>query len=259
MAELMEFLSEFEGDSGTLPLIHTTDAFTLKLIRNSGQLEPSDDEIYPGEKLLYMFYGRPSYRINSGIQFTPASFFSPICMIFDRDLLSQACRIMPFDTGAHGAGLMKETIHRKMVRKEFELEVDLKSPMKLIRCFYGDERRYLENNPAQNEPDIEKIQKEQRHYAEAYYHLVHHRSNSSQDERVNAIEIQFDKNIPIQGNLRAVILPSRHFDADSVEQIEKQFSATCIMYDMQATYKPTEIMNAIYERVRNFIISNRGE
>jgi hypothetical protein len=113
----------------------------------------------------------------------------------------------------------------------------------------------LESNPQVLGPDISKIQSDQQHYVEAYYHLVHHRSNSSLDERINAIEIQFNKDIPVVGKLHAVILPSRHFDSVMVKQIETELSATCVMYDMPATYKPTELMNTIYERVRNVILS----
>lgn len=166
---------------------------------------------------------------------------------------------MPFDSGAHASGLLQETIHRRMERKNFELEVHPDSPMKLIRCFYGDEMSYLENTPQPSSPKIDQIQNEQKHYVEAYYHLVHHRSNSAQDERVNAIEIQFNKDVDINGNLRAVILPSRFFSKELVAEIEGEFGATAILYDMPATYKPIELMNTIYEKVRNFVLSSRNE
>ncbi|MBP1182184.1 hypothetical protein [Methylobacterium sp. PvR107] len=257
MSDLMDYIREFSCDRGELPLVHTTDKFTLQLIRDSKRLETKEDSVYNGEKLLYMFYGRPSFRVNSNINHTSASFFAPVCLIFDRDLLGSAYRIMPFDTGAHHDGMLKETIHKSMDRSRFALDVDPDSPMKLIKCFYGDEMSYLDNRPSHGVVDLDELQKSQKHYVEAYYHLVHHRSNSALDERVNAVEVQFDKDIDIAGQLRAVILPSRFFTAEVITNIENEFAATAIMYDMPATYKPSELMNTIYEKVKNFIVSNR--
>lgn len=258
MSELMDFVKDFAGDGGSLPLIHTTDRFTLQSIRESSQLKVSDDKVYPGESLVYMFYGRPSFRVNSEVKHTSASFFAPVCLVFDRDLLNAAYRIMPFDSGAHAAGMLQETIHKKMERGKFELEVSPESPMKLIRCFYGNEQAYLENIPQPASPKITEIQSDQKHYVEAYYHLVHHRSNSAQDERVNAIEVQFNRDIPISGNLKAVIIPSRFYTNEIVLDIEREFDATVIVYDMPATYKPSELMNTIYEKLYNLVTSSNA-
>ncbi|MGU3464250.1 hypothetical protein ACLBXO_05300 [Methylobacterium sp. C33D] len=257
MSELKDFVAEFAGEGGSLPLVHTTDRFTLQAIRDSSQIKVTEDKVYPGESLIYMFYGRPSFRVNSEVKHTTASFFAPVCLVFDRDLLNTAYRIMPFDSGAHAAGMLKETIHKRMEREKFELEVSPESPMKLIRCFYGSEQAYLENSPQTDGPTITEIQNEQKHYVEAYYHLVHHRSNSAQDERVNSIEVQFDKDIEIVGNLQAVIIPSRFYSKEIVAEVEKEFNATVIVYDMPASYRPSELMNTIYEKLYNFVQGKR--
>lgn len=55
MSELMDFVKEFTGEGGSLPLVHTTDKFTLQLIKQSRQLKTDDDKVYEA-KNCYIFF-----------------------------------------------------------------------------------------------------------------------------------------------------------------------------------------------------------
>src|ERR1044071_6887776 len=87
---------EAAGFEGKLPLVHTTDLYHFRDIRNSAELQPSDCEVYEGEKLLYFFYGRPSYRPHAQRETITAKALLPICLVFSRRVMSEAVRIMPF-------------------------------------------------------------------------------------------------------------------------------------------------------------------
>ena len=255
MPELMDFIKDLDCADGALPLIHLTDVFRLVQIKKTSTLSAKEHKkFYPGQKLLYCFYGRPSFRINSDIGATTATYFAPVRMIFDHTLMDTAFRIMPFDSGAFLSGRMEGIVHPDMELSEFELDLHPKSPMKLIKTFFGNELKYLNSDPLPNIAGIDDAISHNNFYAEAYYQLLRHRSNSGTDDRLHAIELQFNKDIALKNKVRAVVIPNRWHDSAIGEHIEKAWGAITIPYDMPAMYAPRECMNFIFEKVRTFII-----
>jgi hypothetical protein len=255
MAELMDFIKDLECTEGALPLIHMTDVFRLVQIKKASALIAKEHKrFYPGEKLLYFFYGRPSFRINADFGFTTASYFAPVCMIFDHKLIDSAFRIMPFDTGAFLDGRMEGVIHPDMDLSEFQLEVHPKTPMKLIKTFFHNELQYLTSQPVPNVPGLDDAVSETRFYVEAYNQLLRHRSNKNNDDRLHAIEIQINKNVSLGNMIKAVVIPARWFDTRIAEHIEASWRATPIPYEMPAIYDPRECMGAVFEKVKTYIV-----
>ena len=260
MGELTDFLAGLLVPDGKLPLVHMSDMFKLMKVKSSGKLKTAatSDDGYPDEHLLYFFYGRPSYRVNPEIGSTRLSFFAPVCLIFAHDLIKDAFRIMPFDSGAFGTPLTEGIIHPEMELAEFELEVHPNAPMKLIKTFFGTELSYLNSSPLPHIPGIDDNQRTDKFYLEAYNHLVRYKSNQRTDDRLHAIEIQLNRDVELRGNICAVVLPDRWFDDTKIrESIEREWGAIAIPYDLPEEYNPREHMGQIFSKVRTFVVQNR--
>ena len=93
-----------------LPLIHTTKSKRLAAIAESGILSPRPCSIFE-EPILYLFYGRPSYRDTNSLPQRDIS-LCPVCFIFRPETVSKnLARIYPFDTGASTGEMYKPEIN----------------------------------------------------------------------------------------------------------------------------------------------------
>jgi hypothetical protein len=259
MSELMSFIDGLIVDEGRLPLVHVSDVFRLVNMRTTGvlKLPDSSDQVFPGEHLLYFFYGRPSYRINHNIGSTRLPFFAPVCLVMKHQLIKDAFRIMPFDTGAYGTSLTSSVIHPDMKMAEFSLDVHPRAPMKLIKTFYGSELDYLNSAPLQNIVGVDDNPHDTRFHVQAYNHLLRFKANERADDRLHAVEIQINQEVCIAGNAAAVILPDRWADDDDFRKcIEKDWGAIAIPYDLPEQYNPREHMGQIFSKVKTFIVQN---
>src|SRR5436305_13557535 len=99
---------------------------------------------------------------------------------------------------------MHPPMHEKMAKEDFELAVAPDAPMRLVEVFYGNEDRYFLTKPKASLPDYDEFDDLE---IDSYFRLLHHRSNSAYDDRVNAIEIQVRVPIALLGAVHAAILP----------------------------------------------------
>ncbi len=92
---------------------------------------------------------------------------------------------MPFDTGAFHNEMMHPPMHDAMKMNEFELVVHPSAPVRVIKMFYGSERRYFDAKPK----SISDIIYDEYNDLEvnSYVRMLHHRANSPSDDRVSAI------------------------------------------------------------------------
>jgi hypothetical protein len=213
---------DFVGQSaplseGKLPLIHATDLLRFRDIREHGELRPADCDVYKGEKLLYFFYGRPSYRPHGQEDTITAKAFLPICLVMSRAAMNKAIRILPFDSGAFHRRMMHPPMHEEMTKDVFELMVSPESPVQAIELFYGNEKNYRE---VRAKPAVDGFDEFEELEVDAYFRLLHHRANTKYDDRITAVEIQLNESVPLTGYLHAVILPKSFFDRPGIaEQI----------------------------------------
>jgi hypothetical protein len=56
---LRDFIGNFTPAGELLPLMHITRAYSFDDILDGDTLEPQDCDVF-GEKLIYLFYGRPA-------------------------------------------------------------------------------------------------------------------------------------------------------------------------------------------------------
>lgn len=186
--------------NGKLPLTHMTDAYTLRDISAVNRLTPTDCAIFQ-EPLLYLFYGRPAYRVASQQRNSGLDAYWPVCFVLKSDNVVPS-RVYPFDTGAFEDGRFDDYRHHGMIKEDFELEPDPSSPGRLINLFWPDARSYFDNR-ASLVPDTDPFDFEAKYYRE----LIGTRANRPFDERHSAIEIQSRSPIRLADNLVAIIVP----------------------------------------------------
>src|SRR5207249_2090775 len=118
------------------PFVHTTRAYSFdEMLRDEG-LEPADCPVF-GEKIIYLFYGRPAYRAKDGKN-ARLQFEWPIIFIFDPLKIEPLYRVFPFDTGAFDMGLYKDFFDDKSELPDFSVDPSLRSVRQLVGAYYRD-------------------------------------------------------------------------------------------------------------------------
>ena len=70
-----------EATSKLMPSTHTCDAFSFRDIMSSASINVSDCKVFKGENLLYLFYGRPSYKLSNPADTNSYTCNLPICFL----------------------------------------------------------------------------------------------------------------------------------------------------------------------------------
>jgi hypothetical protein len=152
------------------------------------------------EPLLYLFYGRPAYRVNSQRLSSAIDAYAPVCLVLRPDCVASPKRIFPFDSGAFHGERFVEAMHRKMLLEDFALDPDLQGPLKLIGLFFGNHDRYYRNVPFQDVA-IPPLSFE----ALSYHILITSRHENAFDERISAIELQSDQDLDLLVAAEAIV------------------------------------------------------
>ena len=250
MGRFWEFVRKANAPSGRLPLVHATDLFCFRRIRMEARLVPTACEVYGGQKLLYFFYGRPSYRPHAQLDTVTAKALLPVCLVVSREVAQDAVRVMPFDTGAFYRKMMHPPIHEMMELGEFELGLAASAPMRVVDLFYGGERQYY---LAKARPSLVSYDEFEDLEVDSYFRLLHHRANTAFDDRVTAIEFQLDKPVDIAGRIEAAILPKPYLDRPGVAEQINGWGGIPSPYNVKEEFVPREIQGAIFDRLTDYL------
>ncbi|QCB43330.1 hypothetical protein E5673_14760 [Sphingomonas sp. PAMC26645] len=226
-----------------LPMTHLSDAYHLRDIAEAGSLRPTQCRVFD-EPLLYLFYGRPAYRVAAQVESSGLEAYYPVCFVL-RNSAKGAKRIYPFDSGAFHQGRFADFVHRDMIKEDFELDVDPTMPGRLMNLFWSDPRAYFDNRGARA-MDLDPFDFEAKSYAE----LIRAKANGPFDERHSAIEVQMPQSIPLAGNLTAVILPS-NFASEPVRRRVDELGALVLPFDTVSRHSPDNMVGQIYDICRD--------
>ena len=185
-----------------MPLTHLTKALTAGDIIRDGQISLSDKD--SSEPSAYFFYGRPAYKVHGDgpLKFEAAC---PFCFIFDPEIIKQSKAIHAFDSGAFADRMYKHILMDEMTIDDFSLEKDSTRPNKLISAVFSSRLNYFEGNVGPSIPTQDAAPWE--FLPAAYLELLRSRGRNEPDDRICSIEVVFGSVVPLQGNLRAVIVP----------------------------------------------------
>jgi hypothetical protein len=138
-----KLISRQKAAKPPLPLIHSTDVYRFRNALDDGELRPRDCTVFKGEPLLYFFYGRPSYRVNSDQDAASLDHYLPVCLLFRSGSATPIKRVFPFDSGGFAEALYASAMHVDMKLEDFLLESDPETPGRVISLFFESVDNYL--------------------------------------------------------------------------------------------------------------------
>ena len=239
---LRKLISKQPEAAPRLPLTHTTDVYRFVNALEDGMLVPPGCTVFKGEPLLYFFYGRPSYRVNSDEAPTSLDHYLPICFLFRNTAVTPIKRIFPFDSGAFSKKLYDDALHRGMHVEDFGLDPDPATPGRIISLFFGSVDSYLR---ARALPSLNLDPAELE--AASYHALVSQRLSNSADNRASGVELQFEGNLKLDGNVEAVIGPGPLLEGPAVKSKLKAANVAVLPYPQIDRQKPSEYVTKIFD------------
>ena len=243
-----QFVVKSKEATPRLPLVHSTDTYTLAEIARTNKISPQDCTVFGGEKISYFFYGRPAFKPNASTEPTSLAQFLPVCLILKPDFVKTYSRIYPFDSGAFINGFYKNFLHRDMTLGDFQLLPSLSSPGQIITTFFTAVPNYLLARPDTFTPPADQFE------ASTYVALASDKATNSLDNRNSAIEIQIHNQITINDALAAVIVPSP-ISKSALGNTLRSKNIEVIPYHMINRMMPSDYMSQIHAICLNYYIS----
>jgi hypothetical protein len=253
-----------------LPLAHSTSFLHFRDILSSHVLTPTPCTVFKDEELLYLFYGRPAYRVSRGVLGSPQLRHLPVCFLLQPDAITTPKRVYPFDSGAFMSNLFKNFLTGLDLDNFALLDDFPKTLQRLISAFYGSNLNYYYgkmDGPASGSPlDIE---------VNAYLAMLRDTGvafaseSTSSDDRRYTIEIQADSsiqlaaedaadangNMVVRNRVVAVALPLPALGEDEImEPVTKIWKAEPITYPTYGFAKPEEYHSVIRDKIAEFLI-----
>ena len=74
---------ESKSNFSVLPLMHSVDCFDAKEILINKEILPLECDVFENEKLVYLFYGVPNYRVSQGIESCGDVPYYPVCFLLE--------------------------------------------------------------------------------------------------------------------------------------------------------------------------------
>lgn len=241
-----------------LPFFHTCRGEVFRKVIASRQLDATLCEEFE-EELLYLFYGRPAYRV-SGSETTRDLGRFPVCFIINASAATSIKRVFPFDTGAFLRSILKEYCGCFANKNEamsallgYQLGSDLDILAKFIRTVYGDDNQYLQVAPVLRSEDLMGMCFELKRMLD----MANAQSSKDWDNRAVTSEIQIQASVDIgSGSVDAVILPTQFISGDEpLQQFFYENDIQVLSYDV-ARMKPENATELVDREARAYYAQN---
>ena len=172
-----------------LPVFHTCDGFDARNYVERNAIETAEECEVFGEKITYLFYGRPAFKYASDEEASTNLALYPVAFVLNLEKISKLKRLFPFDTGAMSNKRYKSFLHKKSAIIDFELEPQTNRINDVVLHFFGSNDAYLGYQP--KDVTISAASFESRSYAE----MLRSFAAAPADERRATIEIQAEKTV----------------------------------------------------------------
>lgn len=236
-------------DIAFLPLLHNCSAEVFVKILKSGALKVTDCNVF-GQKLLYAYYGLPSYRLNFKDSTSKLSNFM-VCFIIDGEEVNGLNKMFPFDSGAFKRmpDFRALFVEENIDIDNFKLLPELNSAKKVIRTFYKSNENYINEKP-----DINIKIEEDQDYLGCYKKLIENKEDGKFDSRKSTIELIFDKDIVLAPKIiKQIIIPKNFLDnIEIVQLIKDKIGIEEPLTYRTCTGNPNEFFGIIRERYLDF-------
>lgn len=254
MENLHDFISHKHVTYSTidiLPYMHSCEGFAAYKIIESGELKATDCPVFKGKKLLYFFYGKPSYPVGEKISGNRTDInYCPICFLVKPEKVN-LFRAFPFDTGAYDAKLYAGFLHRGMKLEDFELGNSLDFIQKYIAICFTNNNNYILGEPTLNSSVNNPI-------VDAFISLINANGTHSIDERSRSIEIITETNVPIKDSIEHIILPEGLLKNQAVKDFIDTNRIDYSTYVFHNLTAPARYNEVVFQKALEYIRKRGG-
>lgn len=252
---LIEFLQNANApSSANLPWVHTTRAALLFNILESKKLAATPCNVFTGEKLCYLFVGRPAYKFKTPEQ--ASSWELPVVFVVRYKNPPPIKRVFPFDSGAFSKNLLPSYI-TIFNRDNYNFGPDVAQIGKLISVFFRDNERYWTRSPISDADFEQQYDLGARHQeVRALNRLFNEYSSQLFDDRSAAVEIQVNDDIELSPkDVLGVVVPSEYARDPEIMADLKSITQNVEQYDivpLNAEYHFGQIYSSVKSIYKKF-------
>lgn len=219
--DLPEYLDSTQVGAANVPNpVHSTNSANIMDILQTGHIQTSACDVFDGEKLVYLFIGRPSYKKSTEVE-TPY-WMLPTVFILKGLTNLQIKRIYPLDTGAFDRKRLPAYL-TVFDLESYALGTDPGQINRIIAAFYETSERYMRGEARPLDSIKAEVHIDVRHTKiEALVRLYAERSLPEIDDRGRNIEVQISEDIPLAENVVGVVMPDAY---KLYDPMKKRFKA----------------------------------
>lgn len=238
-------------------LVHVTPVGAAREIIRSGKIETRQCKVF-GKALAYFFALRPAYRLKDGGEPSDQLDRFPFVFIVDPEGLGAPYHVYPFDTGGAMKGAFDEQANDYVYLEDYRLRPNFDAVSGHIGWAFGSRPAYYDGE-LRNDLD-----------ATLAYHEAGPRSflgiaslaavgSNRPDQRASAIEIAFDRHVPLKGNVKFAVIPRQFLEdprGDNTAMIEglKAAGIAWTYYEWEPNRTPDEFRLEISRLVRQHLV-----
>ncbi len=245
---LMNVLTSEIPCSPGLPLMHCTKSEYFFDMISLRALAKRQCRVF-NEELVYLFYGRPSYRPYRQEENTSLTAFRPVALIFRPDLDIPIKRIYPFDTGAFFDGLYAQYIPAHANLANFEIDPGLEHASRSVSLFFKSNKNYYRGRAvsAVAAPPTNLT-------ISSLLGMFRAQGLSKVDDRKSAIEIQSSETIVLDAaSVMAVCMPGDYCEDEGLYSLlTEAWGADIIEYDIYHD-SPVHDIREVMARVKDYL------
>lgn len=248
MSTINNYLQKHETQDthiDVLPMLHSCECFDSRLIIESGQLEPRLCNVF-NEKLLYFFYGKPSYPVGEKAVGNRTDIeYCPVCFIVNPQKV-KIYRVFPFDTGAFSAGKYNGFLHRNMQIDEFELDNSIESILKYITIFFRNNDNYIRGQTIINTKGHDP-------YIDGLISILNAQGTHEIDDRAHTVEVISQECIFLNDAIECVIIPEDLLREDRIKAFLEQYNIRHMEYTVRTLTAPSRYNEVVFEKVMEYL------
>jgi hypothetical protein len=234
-----------------LPMMHSCECFDCLGIVESGCLEARDCKVF-GEKLLYFFYGKPSYPVGEKVKGNRVDTdYCPVGFIVNPNKVN-LYRVFPFDTGAFDANLYADYFHHNMKIDSFELNNSLESIQKYISACFTNNYNYIMGNTTIHGTGYGPI-------IDALIRLLNASGTIPIDERSRTVEVITKDNVSLKDAVECIILPENLLRHPNIKAFLDENHINYLTYIVRKLTAPSRYNEVVFEKAMEYIHGREEE
>ena len=228
------------SDYRILPLTHKVTCFKAQELLDDKVISPIECDVFNGKKLIYLFYGLPSYAIAQGKGSRNDYSYYPVCFLLNFEKISFG-NVFPFDSGAFKEEYYKKYLNDEMKLYDFALQPNIDYINRFVSTFYSSNKDYYHGKTKSSFDSLD-YNPVLDYHIDSYIRMISRTEESSIDARAHSVEIISEDSIPLGQSLLAIFAP-RDF-CDQFEIATKYANIDIIKYNT-FNYDPPSSYNSI--------------